>query len=241
MDKVNKMSFWDHLEDLRWCFIKSLLSITLASFFCYYVNEKIISLLLEPSIFEGSKIKFQILKLTSMFNVTITVSLIGGVFISIPYILLQFFKFVLPAFNVKTKKYIYLLVLTSSIFFVVGFLFSYFILIPFSVKFFSSFNSSINAIESNISLISYLSYVIWIIILSGVVFQFPVISILFTKLGIFNSEFLRQFRRISILGFFIFGAVLTPPDVLSQLIFVIPMIILYEISIVISKVVENDK
>jgi len=241
VEKVTAMSFWDHLEDLRWCFIKSILAIIVCSVLCYYFNEKILSFLLAPSIFEGSNINFQILKLTSMFNVTMAVSLMGGLFISMPYIFLQVYRFVLPAFNAKAKKYTLVLVLFSSSFFLAGFLFSYFILIPFSIKFFSAFNSNTNGIQTNISLVGYLSYIIWLIIFSGVIFQFPVISLLFTKLGIFTSEFLRQFRKISILAFFIIGAILTPPDVVSQIIFVIPMAILYEISIIICKLIENDK
>ncbi len=235
------MSFWDHLEDLRWCFIRSILAVIACSIFCYYFNEKILSFLLAPSAFEGSRISFQILKLTSMFNVTMSTSMLGGLFISMPYIFLQIYRFVLPALNAKAKKYTFLLSLFSSLFFLAGFLFSYFVLIPFSVKFFSAFNSNSNGIESNISLIGYLSYIVWIIILSGIIFQFPIITLLFTKLGIFTSEFLRQFRRIAIMGFFIFGAILTPPDVVSQIIFVIPMVILYEISIFICRIAENDK
>ena len=116
--------------------------------------------------------------------------------------------------------------------------FAYFIIIPFSLSFFTSLTSNTVYIDYHFTLEGYLVYILWLVFGCGLLFQLPVISIFFTHIGIFTPSFLREYRKYAIITALIIGAVLTPPDPLSQILIVIPLIVLYELSILISKNIE---
>jgi sec-independent protein translocase protein TatC len=121
----------------------------------------------------------------------------------------------------------------STVFFIGGAYFSYKTIIPVSISFFTSLTSKSVPVDYNITLENYLIYVIWMVFVGGLIFQLPIISIIFKRLGLIDHHLLRRGRRYSFLGIFIFAAILTPPDPFSQLLFSVPLIILYEVSIVI--------
>ncbi len=228
-DKLNK-PFLDHLEELRFRVIKCFISIIFFSILGYVYSNNIIDFLVKPV--EELSVTFQVLKITSIFLVKIGLAIICGMLFSLPIILYQFLVFLLPAFENKvTSNNISRYVLLNLIFFILGLAFGYFILVPLSINFFNSLSISIEYIELNYTLENYLFYMVWLLVISSFIFQLPFILLIFNKIGIINKEYLIGHRRSIILLFFVFGAFFTPPDPLSQIIVVIPMYILFEISI----------
>ena len=233
-----EMPFWEHMEVLRWHLIKSILAIIAGAVITYHYEDIIIYWLVAPSQDLDMDLNLQVLKVTSMFTVKLTVALFGGIFIGLPIILYQFWCFISPAFEEKHGFSVFLTILFSSVFFVLGISFAYFIIIPFSLAFFTSLTTDTIPISYNFTLEGYLIYILWMVFGCGLLFQLPVISVFFTRIGIFTPEFLRQYRKLSIVISLILAAILTPPDPISQILIVIPLIILYELSIFISKILK---
>ena len=230
------MPFLDHLEELRWRLIKSITAILIGSFITYGIGDEIIRLLVHPTNLLNVEMNLQVLKVTSMFSIKLSVALFGGIIVGLPVILFQCWRFVAPAFEGAFGFSIFFTILFSSIFFILGMLFSYFLMIPFSLTFFTSLTSNTVPIDYNFTLEGYLLYVLWLLFGSGLLFQLPVLSVFLTRIGILTPAFLRHYRRISIVMLLVLSAILTPPDPLSQIIIVFPLILLYEFSILISKI-----
>ena len=228
-NKSNK-PFFDHLEELRSRIIKCFITVIFFSILGYIYSNSIISFLIKPV--QELDVTFQVLKITSIFLVKIGLAIVCGILFSLPVILYQFLVFLLPAFENKvTTNKILRYVSLNLIFFILGLAFGYFILVPLSVEFFNSLSISMKYIELNYTLENYLFYMVWLMVISSFIFQLPFILLIFNKIGIINRNYLIDHRRSIILLFFIIGAFFTPPDPLSQIIVVIPMYILFEISI----------
>jgi len=243
------MSFWGHVNELRGRILKSLFSVLVLSILAYIVSDFALHILSNP-INEISndtdfplntptnKVNLQVIKITSMFMIQIYLSLVIGFTFSIPIILYQIWRFVSPAINKKLSFITFIMFTMSTIFFLIGAYFSYVLIIPLSISFFTSLSSSAFAVDYNITLENYLTYTIWMIFVGGLVFQLPIISIIFKKLGMIDHNMLKKGRRYAILGIFLFAALLTPPDPLSQVLFAIPLVILYELSIIIIRLMK---
>ena len=229
------MPFWDHLEELRWRLIKSIIAILIGAGFSYAYSDIIMYWLINPTESLSIDLNLQVLKITSMFTVKLSVALFGGMILGLPVILYQFWRFISPAFEDKYGVAVIFTVLFSSAFFLLGMSFAYFVIIPFSLAFFTSLTAETIDVAYNFTLEGYLMYILWLIFGCGLLFQLPVISIFFTKIGILTPAFLREYRKFAVVVFLILGAVLTPPDPVSQILIVVPLIILYEFSILICK------
>jgi len=240
MKSINKsdMPFWSHVSELRGRLIKSLLAIILFTSIAYIFSDFAIHILAQPKIDLMDKINLQVLKITSMFMIKIYISMVIGFMLSMPVILYQIWRFVSPAIDQKLSLSIIIMFLMSSVFFIFGAYFSYTMIIPLSITFFTSLSSAYVPVDYNITLENYMTYVIWIIFVGGLVFQLPIISIIFKKLGVIDHTTLANNRRYSILAIFVISALLTPPDPFSQILFVIPLIILYEFSILIIRLLK---
>ena len=234
-DQSPEMPFWDHLEELRWRLIKAIIAILIGAGFSYAYSDLIMYWLINPTESLSIDLNLQVLKITSMFTVKLSVSLFGGIILGLPVILYQFWRFISPAFEDKYGIAVIFTVLFSSAFFLLGMSFAYFVIIPFSLAFFTSLTAETIDVAYNFTLEGYLMYILWLIFGCGLLFQLPVISIFFTKIGILTPAFLREYRKLAVVVFLILGAVLTPPDPVSQILIVVPLIILYEFSILISK------
>ena len=230
-----EMPFWDHLEELRWRLIKAIIAILIGAGFSYAYSDLIMYWLINPTESLSIDLNLQVLKITSMFTVKLSVALFGGIILGLPVILYQFWRFISPAFEDKYGVAVIFTVLFSSAFFLLGMSFAYFVIIPFSLAFFTSLTAETIDVAYNFTLEGYLMYILWLIFGCGLLFQLPVISIFFTKIGILTPAFLREYRKFAVVVFLILGAVLTPPDPVSQILIVVPLIILYEFSILISK------
>ena len=240
MRSINKseMPFWGHVSEVRERLIKTLIAMTLFTSIAYIFSDYAIQLLAQPKINHMDKINLQVLKITSMFMIKIYISMVAGLMLSMPVILYQIWRFISPAIDKKISISVMAMFLMSSVFFMFGSYFSYTIIIPLSITFFTSLSSSYVPVDYNITLENYMTYVIWMIFVAGLVFQLPIVSIIFKKLGLIDYRTLADNRRYSILAIFVISALLTPPDPFSQILFVIPLLILYEFSILIIRFIK---
>ena len=233
------MGFLEHLEELRWRLIKSFISITFGSILSFSFIDKILSILLLPTLETTIPINIQVLSVQGMFIIKWYISFISGFILAFPVLIYQLWKFISPGLKVNEKKYVFPVVFFSFSSFVLGISFGYFVLIPFSLEFFSSIG--MGNVENNYSIQYYFSFLSWLLLGSGVIFQLPVVSLMLSALGLLTPAFMRHYRRHSIVSIFILSSFITPPDPVSMLIMAVPLILLYELSIGISWLINRDK
>ena len=233
------MGFLEHLEELRWRLIKSFISIIFGSILSFSFIDKILSILLLPTLETTIPINIQVLSVQGMFIIKWFISFISGFVLAFPVLIYQLWKFISPGLKVNEKKYVFPIVFFSFSSFVIGISFGYFVLIPFSLEFFSSIG--MGNVENNYSIQYYFSFLSWLLLGSGVIFQLPVVSLMLSALGLLTPAFMRHYRRHSIVSIFILSSFITPPDPVSMLIMAVPLILLYELSIGISWLVNRDK
>ena len=237
MSKTSNMTFIDHLEELRWRIIKSLIGILLGSAIIFFFIDEIFQILLYPTTLLDSPPTLQVLKVHGMFMIKWGIAFIGGLILGIPVITFQLWKFISPGLLKNERKYAFPIVLFSFISFITGVLFAYFIIIPFSLNFFSSMGYV--DVENNFSINYYFSYILWLIFSSGLLFQLPVLVVIFTLIGILTPPFMRHYRRHSFITILILSALITPPDPISLLMMSLPLILLYELSIILCSIFKR--
>tara|TARA_Y100001968_G_scaffold281329_1_gene278522 strand:+ start:1350 stop:2081 length:732 start_codon:yes stop_codon:yes gene_type:complete len=235
-----EMPFWEHIEELRWCLIKIVLAIMICSFISFYNWELFLKFLLIPSNSLDMNLNLQVLKITSMFIIKISCSILIGIIFSLPIILYQIWSFINPALSKNFRFSIIFFSIFGSFFFIIGISFGYFILVPFSLSFFSGIVSNSFNVEYNFTLDNYLYFVLWLSFISGLIFQLPVVSFYLTKIGLLTTAFLKHYRKYAYLFFLVLAAILTPPDPFSQIIVAVPLFFLYELSIIISLFYKNS-
>lgn len=234
----HEMGFLDHLEELRWRLIKSVISILIGSVISFQFMDQILYFLLKPTYETSTPIKLQVLSVQGMFLIKWFIAFASGAIISLPILTYQFWKFVSPGLKVNEIKYSIPIVSFSCLSFIIGVSFGYFILIPFSLEFFSGVSQG--QIENNFSIQYYLSFLIWLLIGAGLIFQLPVLSLILSIIGLLTPAFMRHYRRHSIIVILVLSSFITPPDPVSMIIMAFPLIILYELSVGISWLVNND-
>ena len=229
-----EMTFLDHLEELRWRIIYALIGLIAGAVVCWiFIDFLVDVVLLKPARDSGAKL--QNLRPFGQLFLYFQVAIIGGILLSLPNIFYQFWKFISPALRRNERKYILAIVIYSSVCFIVGVLFAYLVMLPLSLKFAAEFGTE--AISNQFSIDEYLSIIISVMLAAGLVFELPMVSFFLTKLGILTPTFMRKYRRHAIVIILILAAILTPgADPVSQLILAVPLVLLYEISILISKV-----
>ena len=232
-----EMTFLEHLEELRWRLIYSIIGVGAGALICWiFINIIIDKVLLTPARQAG--VLLQNLKPFGQLMLYFEVAMVGGLIISLPNIFYQLWKFISPALKKSERRHISAIVVFSSLCFLIGIVFAYFVMLPMSLKFAAQFGST--QIKNIFAIDEYMSIIISIMLGSGVVFELPMISFFLTKIGILTPAFMRKYRRHAIVLIFIVAAFLTPsPDPVSQLILAAPLILLYEISIIISKLARK--
>lgn len=224
-----EMSAIDHLEEFRRRIIISLAAVMIASCVCYAWAEEMIAFLTK----DAGKLYY--MSPAEAFFTYLKVSVFGGFLISIPVLVHQFWAFVVPALTNKEKKTFDIIVPASVVLFFVGIAFSYFLVFPTAVAFFMGFST--DSLMPMFSVGQYLSFVISFVLPFGFVFELPMIVLVLAKMGFLTSEFLRSKRKIVLVGAFVVGAVISPtPDIFSQCMIAIPMILLYEASIMLVQI-----
>ncbi|HPI40805.1 MAG TPA: twin-arginine translocase subunit TatC [Pseudobdellovibrionaceae bacterium] len=229
----NHQAFTEHLVELRTRIIHSLYAILIGTILCWSISEHIFALIKQPII---SYLPEQGLIYTGpldKFMTFLKLSFFSGVAISCPFWLYQIWKFVAPGLYSHEKKYSIGFIGFGTVMFFLGILFSYFVVLPMAFKFLMTFGG--DADKPMIAIDRYLSFVSEIILMFGVAFELPLVLVTLGLMGVIDVQFLKEKRRYAIVGISILCAIITPPDAISMVLMMIPMILLYELSIVILK------
>ena len=230
-----KQPFLSHLKELRDRILICIYALAIAFIFTYYFKERIFDFLMQPFIrVMPAKSSFIFTGITEAFITYFKISIVTAMFIAAPVILYEFWMFVAPGLHEKEKKYVFPFILFGSISFLCGALFCYYFVMPFIYKFFVSYAAEF--IIPMPTLKDYMSLTLKMLIMFGVIFELPLIVFYLSRAGIINFKMLSTKRRYAILGIFILSAIITPPDVASQLLVAIPLCGLYEISILIARI-----
>jgi sec-independent protein translocase protein TatC len=240
MNDQEKIPFTAHLEELRKRLIICFIAIGIGFVLSYGFKEKLFQVLTRPLIGvmqTGDKLIFT--GLPEAFFTYLKVAFLSGIILSTPVIFYEFWMFVAPGLYDKEKRLILPIVVLSTLFFVGGAFFGYFIVFPFGFKFFLGFASDI--IRPLPSMREYLSFSSKLLLAFGLVFELPLVISFLAKLGIVSVEFLKKERKYAILLIFIVSAILTPPDVATQIMMALPLMVLYEISIIGAKIFGKKK
>lgn len=233
------MHFLDHLEELRWRLLKSLISVLIGSIVTFYFIDLIIEFLIKPTQSLTNPMDLQVLKVQGMFMIKWGIALIGGFVLAIPVLTYQLWKFISPGLYLNERKYVGPLIFFTYLSFLVGLVFSYTVIIPFSLEFFTSVG--VDQIENNFSINYYFNFVTWLMIGSGLIFELPVLVFILSVIGLLTPAFMSHYRRHSIVIILILSAFITPPDPVSLVLMFIPLWLLYEISIGVSWLVNRKR
>lgn len=221
-ERLGNMTLISHLSELRERIIKSLIAVCIGGLISYFFIDQIVAFVTAPA---G---KLYYMRPAEAFFIYIKIALASGVLIASPVLFYQGWAFFLPALTAREKAVLGFLVPISVVLFLGGVAFCYFLVLPLGLQFFMGFAS--DNLQPLLSMESYLDFVLMFILPFGVIFEVPLILILLAKIGILSSESLRKNRRYVIFAAFIASALLTPPDVFSQVMLAIPLIFLYELS-----------
>lgn len=261
---INEMSFLDHLEELRWLLVRSSIAVVTLAVAVYFVSDYIFDVIIfgptspdfityrffcdlshqlgfadsiciteMPFIIQNTEMEGQV-------NIFVWICIIGGFILAFPYILWELWKFISPALYEKERKNAKLFIFIASLLFFMGVLFGYYVVIPMSVNFVATFSVS-HVVKNQFSVDSYIGMVKTSIIASGLYFELPIIIYFLSKLGLVTPDFLRKYRKYGIVIILIVAAIVTPPDVVSQVLVAIPMLLIYELSILLSAMVVRKK
>ena len=256
-DKQADMSFLGHLEVLRWTLIRSSLAIVAFGMVAFVLKDFIFNNILlapkDPSFFtyrflcsvsqrlgtDGlciDEIPFivQSRTMAGQFSAHIWTSIAFGFIMAFPYIIWEVWKFIKPALYENEKKHARSFIVITSFLFFLGILFGYYVITPLSINFLGSYRVA-DEVRNNFDLSSYTGLLKASCLSAGFIFELPIIIYFLTKMGLVTPEFLREYRKYALVLVLILAAVITPPDIISQVIVAIPMVILYEVSIKISK------
>lgn len=258
-----EMSFLDHLEELRWHLVRSTLAVLIVAvlafifktfifdtlifgpskpgFFTYRVFCNISqSLGMDAFCFQEMPFRIQSRTMAGQFSAHMWTSIYAGIILAFPYILYELWKFISPGLKEKERKSSRGFIFIASLLFFIGVLFGYYLITPLSINFLGNYQVS-EEVFNDFDLDSYISLVRTSVLASGIVFELPIIMYVLTKIGLVTPEILRKYRKFALVIVLVVSAVITPPDIVSQIIVAIPILILYEVSIYISKIVIKNQ
>ena len=256
----DEMSFLDHLEELRWHLIRSVIAILIVATVAFIFKDFIFDVILfgpkqkdfvtyrwfcsiSQTLGQGSSFciddlpfRIQSRTMAGQFSAHLWTSILAGFIIAFPYIIFEFWKFISPGLYEKERKNARGFILIASALFFIGVFFGYYIVTPLSINFLGNYSVS-SEIFNDFDLSSYIGLLRASVLASGIIFELPIIVYFLTKVGIVTPEFLRKNRKVSLVLVLSLSAIITPPDIASQIIVSIPILILYEVSILISRIV----
>ena len=235
-----KQPFMSHLEELRKRLIACAIAVGAGFVLCYFFSETLFRILVLPLkevMPQGERLIFT--NLPEMFLTYLKVAFIAGIMLTAPFIFYQLWMFIAPGLYQREKKFVFPFVIFSTILFVGGSLFGYFVVFPFGFKFFMGFSNEY--VQALPSVKQYFSFSTKLLFAFGVIFELPVVMFFLSKMGVVTPELLRKKRKYAILLAFVVAAILTPPDVLTQIFMALPLVLLYEISIFVAKIAQKKK
>jgi sec-independent protein translocase protein TatC len=263
-ESQKEMSFLDHLEVLRWHLVRSTSAVLILATIAFVFLKNLIfdTILFAPTktdfytyqllcrisksfstngmCIEKLPFTLQSLGMAEQFSIHIWTSITVGIIIAFPYILWEFWRFISPGLYKNERKNALWFILISSVLFFSGVLFGYYVITPLSVNFLGNYSVS-SIISKNFQIGSYISIIKSSVLAAGLMFELPVIIYFLSKMGLISPEFLKTYRKHAIVIVLIVAAAITPPDIISQIIVSIPIIILYEMSILISKIIYKEE
>ena len=255
--KDKEMSFLDHLEELRWHILRSIVAIVTLGIIFFLVKGFVFKIIMAPS--KSDFITYNLLcslsDITCMepanfillprdmgeqFFTHIKVSLWLGFILGFPYVFWEFWRFIKPGLYKNEQKAARGIVGSCSILFIAGVLFGYYVISPFAITFLTNYQVAPDVISSP-TLTSYVSYMTMLTIPTGIIFELPVVVFFLAKIGLISSDFMKKYRRHAFVIVFILAAIITPPDILTQILIGIPIYVLYEFSIHLARRVEKKR
>lgn len=237
IETEKEMTFLEHLEELRWRIIFSIIGIVVGTIVAWiFIDFLVDVVLLKPAKDSGAHL--QNLRPFGQLFLYMQIAIMVGIIISIPNIFYQFWQFISPALRKHERRYIFWIVAFSSICFLLGIAFAYFVMLPLTLKFAAQFGSE--SIKNEFSIEEYMSIIVSVMLAAGLIFELPMVSFFLSKLGILKPSFMKKFRKHAIVIIMIAAAFLTPgTDPVSQIVLAVPLVVLYEISIFISKISQK--
>ncbi|MEP2934973.1 MAG: twin-arginine translocase subunit TatC [Gilvibacter sp.] len=260
--KTDDMSFLGHLEELRWHLIRSTIAIVVLGIVAFLAKDFVFNtLLFGPSKADFPTFRFLCSAATRMgfedafcftelpfrvqsrtmagqFSAHIWTSITAGFIVAFPFVLYEFWKFISPGLKRNERRSSRGFIVIASLLFFTGVLFGYYIVTPLSINFLGTYQVS-EQVFNDFDLDSYIGLVRSAAVASGLIFELPIIIFFLAKIGLVTPAFLRKNRKYALVILLILSAIITPPDVASQIVVAIPLVVLYEISIVVAKVVEK--
>lgn len=263
VSQEKEMSFLDHLEELRWHLVRSSIAVVivaiLAFIFKSFIFDTLIfgpsksdfptyrmfcnisrSLGMDTFCFQEMPFRIQSRTMAGQFSAHMWTSIYAGIIIAFPYILYEFWKFISPGLKETERKSSRGFIVIASLLFFIGVLFGYYLITPLSINFLGNYQVS-KEVFNDFDLDSYIGLVRTSVLACGIIFELPIIMYILTKIGLVTPEALRKYRKFALIIVLILSAVITPPDIVSQIIVAIPILILYEVSIFISKFVIKNQ
>ncbi len=251
-----EMTFLQHLEELRWHIIRSLIAVVMGAIVAFIFKNVIFDhILLAPKnpdfltnrllcrlselvnvpvlCINQKPLQLISIKLSGQFTTHINIALVSGVILAFPYVFWEFWSFFRPALYEKERKYARGAVSAASILFMTGILFGYFIIAPLSINFLSSYRVS-ETVLNQININSYIGSLTSVVLAAGITFELPIVVFFLSRIGVLTPEFMRKYRKHAIIVILVLAAIITPPDIFSQILVTIPLVFLYELSIFIS-------
>jgi sec-independent protein translocase protein TatC len=256
-DKEAEMSFLDHLEIMRWHLLRSIAAVVILALVAFVFKEIVFDTIIlapkEPEFptnrwlcqlgeiiglkricINQDPFSLQTVKMAEQFSMHIIVSLVAGIVIAFPYIFFEFWRFIIPALYEKEKRTANGAVFYTSLLFIMGVAFGYFIIAPLSVNFLGNYKVSESVISAP-TLRSYVQTITSVVLAAGIVFQLPILVYFLSKVGLVTPDFLKKYRRHALILIVTLSAIITPPDIFSQVLVAMPLMVLYEIGISISR------
>ena len=236
MSDDKKLTVLGHLGELRSRLVKCVIAVVITSLISFIFAKQIFNILILPA--EGIELIY--IEMTEMIGTYMRVSLASGIILAMPYLIYQAIMFISPALTHKEKKYVYLILPWVTLMFVGGVAFGYFILVPPATKFLITFGSDIATPQIKIG--NYISIITRLLVAIGIVFELPVLTTFLARIGVITPKWLADKRKLAIIFAFILAAIITPTfDPINQSLVAIPLIILYEMSIWLAKLVHRGK
>ncbi len=236
-ENEKEMTFLEHLEELRWRIIYSIIGIVVGTIIAWiFIDFLVDVVLLKPAKDSGAEL--QNLRPFGQLFLYMQIAIMAGLILSIPNVFYQFWQFISPALRKRERRYIFWIVVFSSFCFLAGIAFAYFAMLPLTLKFAAQFGSA--SIKNEFSIEEYMSIIISVMLAAGLVFELPMVSFFLSKLGILKPSFMKKYRRHAIVLIMVAAAFLTPgTDPVSQIVLAVPLVVLYEISIFVSKISQK--
>jgi len=258
-----EMSFLDHLEELRWHLVRSTIAVLVLAIIAFIFKGFIFDVLIfgptkpdfatyamfceisrflgmDTFCFQEMPFSIQSRTMAGQFSAHMWTSIYAGIIVAFPYILYEFWKFISPGLKDNERNSSRGFIGIASLLFFLGVLFGYYLITPLSINFLGSYQVS-EEVKNEFDLESYIGLVRTSVLACGIVFELPIIMYILTKIGLVTPEALRKYRKFALIIVLILSAVITPPDIVSQVIVAIPILILYEVSIYISKIVIRNQ